>query len=194
MSTKTIELLSMRAYAKRRGCDVAAVSRQVNKGRITLTDGKINPLTADREWANTTRARLGTSKPMTEAPPQISQQGVTTSQIISAETLPPPARSHKLERDDDDEDYGAARCRRERSEADKSEIELAQLQASLINREGIEMALETAFRQIRDTIMSVPDRLPIDKTHRTMFRDALRDTLTDALKMLPTMMAREPLQ
>ena len=179
MSTKQIELLSMRAYAKRRGCDVAAVSRQVNKGRITLTDGKINPVTADREWANTTRARLGLAKP----------------QAVADESPPPAAapRPQKLERDDD-EDYGAARCRRERSEADKSEIELAQLQASLINREGIEMALETAFRQIRDTIMSVPDRLPIDKTHRTMFRDALRDTLTDALKMLPTMMASEPLQ
>ena len=93
-----------------------------------------------------------------------------------------------------DETFLEARSRRERSEADKSEIELAQLQGTLINRAGIEMALETAFRQIRDTIMSVPDRLPIDSTHRTLFRNALRDTLTDALKMLPTMMAGEPSQ
>lgn len=88
-----------------------------------------------------------------------------------------------------DETFLEARSRRERSEADKSEIELAQLQGTLINRAGVEMAVETAFRQIRDTIMSVPDRLPIDSTHRTLFRNALRDTLTDALKMLPSTMA-----
>ena len=176
----------MRGYAKHRGCDVAAVSRQVSKGRISLVNGKINPAIADAEWANTTRPRLeSTAKPtVVNAYPVDSQQGLPPA--------PAPARP-KIERDDD-EDYGAARCRRERSEADKSEIELAQLQASLINREGIEMALETAFRQIRDTIMSVPDRLPIDRAHRTLFKNALRDTLTDALKMLPTMMAGEPLQ
>ena len=90
-----------------------------------------------------------------------------------------------------DETFLEARSRRERSEADKSEIELAQLQGTLINRAGIEMALETAFRQIRDTIMTVPDRLPIDAAHRRLFRDSLRDTLSDALKMLPSTMASE---
>ena len=94
----------------------------------------------------------------------------------------------------DEETFLEARCRRERSEADKSEIERAQLQGLLINREGIEMALETAFRQIRDTIMTVPDRLPIDAAHRKLFRDSLRDTLSDALKMLPTTMAPDVMQ
>ena len=92
------------------------------------------------------------------------------------------------------ESFSEARGRREIAEADKAEIELAQLQGFLINRAGIEMAMETAFRQIRDTIMTVPDRLPIDAAHRTIFRNALRDTLTDALKMLPSTMAGEPLQ
>lgn len=85
----------------------------------------------------------------------------------------------------DEESFLEARCRRERCEADKSEIERAQLQGVLINRAGIEMAMETGFRQIRDAIIGVPDRLPIDAAHRTMFRNALRDTLSDALKMLP---------
>jgi len=51
--------------------------------------------------------------------------------------------------------------------------------------------METAFRQIRDSIMTVPDKLPIDTAHRLMFQNALRDNLSDALKMLPTMMASE---
>ena len=92
------------------------------------------------------------------------------------------------------ESFSEARGRREIAEADKSETELAQLQGVLINREGIEMALETAFRQIRDTIMTVPDRLPIDAAHRRLFRDSLRDTLSDALKMLPSTIAGETAQ
>ena len=91
----------------------------------------------------------------------------------------------------DCESFAEARGRREIAEADKSEIELAQLQGVLINREGITMAMETAFRQIRDTIMGIPDRLPIDAAHRAMFRNALRYTLSDALKMLPQKMASE---
>ena len=89
---------------------------------------------------------------------------------------------------EDGETFLEARCRRERSEADKSEIERAQLQGLLIDRAGIEMAIETAFRQIRDTIIGVPDRLPIDAAHRAMFRNALRDTLSDSLKLLPQIM------
>ena len=89
------------------------------------------------------------------------------------------------------ESFSEARGRREIAEANKAEIELAQLQGVLINREGITMAMETAFRQIRDTIMGIPDRLPIDAAHRAMFRNALRYTLSDALKMLPQKMASE---
>ena len=90
------------------------------------------------------------------------------------------------------ESYAEARRRRETSEADKSAIELATLKGELINRAGIEMAMETAFRHIRDSIMTTPDRLPIDATHRTMFRNALRDTLSDALQMIPRTMPSEP--
>ena len=113
--------------------------------------------------------------------------------LIKAPTAAPMASTIKVI-DGNAETFLEARSRREIAEADKAEIELAQLQGTLINRAGIEMALETAFRQIRDSIMTVPDKLPIDTAHRTMFKSALRDTLTDALKMLPTMMAGEPLQ
>ena len=87
------------------------------------------------------------------------------------------------------ESYAEARRRRETNEADKSAIELATLKGELVNRAGVEIAMETAFRHIRDSIMTTPDRLPIDASHRTMFRNALRDTLSDALKMMPQKMA-----
>ena len=190
MTKETTPLLSMRAYAKWRGCDIAAVSRQVSSGRITLTDGKIDPVTADREWAATTRERVDFPRAKNQSEND-DTAGAGDHGAGASRLLRPEANGKAREAD---EDYGQARCRREIAEADKAEIELAQLQGFLINRAGIEMAMETAFRQIRDTIMTVPDRLPIDAAHRTIFRNALRDTLTDALKMLPSTMAGETAQ
>ena len=180
----------MRAYAKWRGCDIAAVSRQVSSGRITLIDGKIDPVTADREWAATTRERVDFPRAKNQS--ENDDTAGAGDHGAGASRLPPPEANGKAR--EADEDYGQARCRREIAEANKVEIELAQLQGLLINRAGVEMAMETAFRQIRDTILSTPDRLLIDAVHRTMFKNALRDTLSDALKMIPRTMAGEPLQ
>ena len=52
-----------------------------------------------------------------------------------------------------------------------------------------EVSEETAWRHYQDSIMAVPDKLPIDTAHRLMLRNALPDTLSDAQKMLSTMMA-----
>ena len=178
MSTVQRELLSMRAYADRRGCDVSAVSRQVKRGRISLIDGKIDPEVADVQWARTTRPRADGGKPTTDA-------GRVAAGATSHNAPEAPGGG---------EDYWESRARREKTEADKADVELARLQNSLVDRSGVEMAVETAWRQVRDTIMSVPDKLPIDSAARMMFRDALRDALTDSQKMLPTMMAGEPMQ
>ena len=47
-------LMSRREYARHRGCAVSSVQEAVNSGRITLTNGKINPHTADEEWEDNT--------------------------------------------------------------------------------------------------------------------------------------------
>ncbi len=47
-------LLSRRDYAAHRGVAVSAVQKAIEAGRITLTDGKIDPEKADKEWAENT--------------------------------------------------------------------------------------------------------------------------------------------
>lgn len=47
-------LLSQRAYAKHRGVAESAVRRAIESGRITTTDGKIDPGTADKQWEQNT--------------------------------------------------------------------------------------------------------------------------------------------
>lgn len=47
-------LLSRREYAAHRGVAVSAVQKAIETGRITLTDGKIDPEKADKEWVENT--------------------------------------------------------------------------------------------------------------------------------------------
>lgn len=47
-------LLSRREYAKHRGGAVSAVQKAIEAGRIILTDGKIDPEKADKEWTENT--------------------------------------------------------------------------------------------------------------------------------------------
>jgi len=163
----------MRAYAERRGCDVSAVSRQVSKGRISLIDGKIDPEVADVQWARTTRPRADNAKQKAAVEPVAPGED-------DAGTTP--------------EGYWESRSRREKTEADKADIELAKLVGTLIERTGVEMAIDTAFRQTRDAIMAVPDKLPIATDVRLMFRSALHDAFADSQKMLPATLVEGPAQ
>src|SRR4029077_8489254 len=52
----TTMLVSIREYARRRGCSHVAVMKAVKSGRLTLTDGKVDTQTADRQWASNTDA------------------------------------------------------------------------------------------------------------------------------------------
>jgi len=47
-------LFSRREYARHRGVTVSAVQKAIETGRITLTDGKIDPEKADKEWTENT--------------------------------------------------------------------------------------------------------------------------------------------
>lgn len=55
-------LLSRREYAAHRGIAVSAVQKAIETGRITLTDGKIDPEKADKEWAENTNPTYNTPR------------------------------------------------------------------------------------------------------------------------------------
>ncbi len=61
------KLLSLAEYARHRGCSRTAVSKAVKEGRISLTDGQIDPVAADATWQARTRPRADTKAPA--APP-----------------------------------------------------------------------------------------------------------------------------
>jgi hypothetical protein len=51
-------LISLRAYARHRGCTIRAVQKAIESGRISTIDGRIDPVAADADWRRNTRIQL----------------------------------------------------------------------------------------------------------------------------------------
>lgn len=87
-----------------------------------------------------------------------------------------------------------ARTMRESYEAQTAKLDYQEKAGQLIDRAGVEMAMETAFRLVRDAIMATPDRLPLPVDVCATLRNALRDTLADVEKTIQTTLVQEPVQ
>ncbi|HZT29260.1 MAG TPA: hypothetical protein VFA33_05220 [Bryobacteraceae bacterium] len=124
--------MSQRQYAKHVGLSRAAVQKAINSGRIsTLSDGRIDSDTADREWRENTEAR--------------------------------PAGASKRQHDDDDafgaSQYTKARAVREHYQARLAKLEYEEKVGSLISKDEVQIATFNKFRQYRDGMLNIPDRV-----------------------------------
>lgn len=137
------ELISQAEYARRRGVDPTTVRDAVRAGRITLIDGKIDPAVADIQWERNTRPRAGNrSQPRAGA------------QLGADRAAGPPQQGETFAEDD----YYVSRARREKAEADRSELEVAKLSGRLVERSVVEPAVYNAARMLRDRVMPVAGR------------------------------------
>jgi hypothetical protein len=152
------QFMTQAAYSRHRGVSRSAVAKAVTDGRIVLIDGRIDPAIADAQWQNNTRARS-----------QGNHKGVGDD--------PPEAL-----------DYGSARARREHAEATMAELQLAEKTGSLLNRRGVELAMDTGIRTLRDAAVNAADQLPLDHATRSMVRGAVGRAIGDAFKIMPTML------
>lgn len=145
MPVASIELVTKTEYARRRGCTEAAVRRAVRDGRITLIDGKIDPVAADAQWARNTRVRAG-SRPTDDV--NLSTSGATGGRAGD---------------DNDDEDdatgYWKSRARRERAEAELAELKLSELQGHLVRADDWAAALARRAAAFREGLLQIPARL-----------------------------------
>lgn len=146
MPVATIELVTKTEYARRRGCTEAAVRRAVKDGRITLIDGKIDPVAADAQWARNTRVRAG-SRPTDDA--NLSGSGSVGGR----------ANSNDKEDTDDATGYWNSRARRERAEAELAELKLSELQGQLVRADDWAAALAKRAAAFREGLLQIPARL-----------------------------------
>jgi len=82
--------VSLRAYARMRGCSLTAVQKAIASKRITtLADGSIDPERANQEWAKNTFAgqtlnRAPAAPPPRRAPVSVAPEGTSSGDPVAA--------------------------------------------------------------------------------------------------------------
>jgi len=147
----SMEPLSLRGYAKHRGVSLKAVQKALASGRITKRDdGLIDPAVSDVNWARNTGPRPQTSQKLASASPHHNVQHHT--ETPTREPNDPIRLESGLE-------YSRARAVREGYLARLTKIEFEERTGKLVSRDEIEVAAFNKFRQFRDRMLNIPDRL-----------------------------------
>lgn len=150
-----MELLSQRAYARRRGVSQAAVWKAIQTGRISTVRGKIDPETADCEWAaNTDPSKPRNSivgepkrtRPIGEPSKPTDLDGACRVHGGNGE-----ARARNV--------YVVARATRERCLAQMARLELEERMQQLVRRDEVQLAAVTAARSAREKLLALPQRV-----------------------------------
>ncbi|HQT38703.1 MAG TPA: hypothetical protein PK231_04700 [Acidocella sp.] len=164
------EKLSLRAYAEHRGCDPKTVRQALAAGRIHGEkrghSWLIDPVAADRQWADRTHPGPRGRKPNGTPP--------------GAGTNPPPA-----DEINDSAPYAKSAAREKFYKAELAKIELKIQTGELVDKAEVERNNFTTFRILRDNILNVPDRLAAilaNETDRHKVHMALSNELKKALR------------
>ncbi len=125
-------VMGQRAYARHRGVALSAVQKAIATGRITtLPTGQIDSDAADSDWAANTKAR----------PPGLRRNADDESDTFGASQ------------------YSKARAVREHYQARLAKLEYEEKVGKLVSKDEVQIAAFNRFRQFRDHLLNVPDRL-----------------------------------
>jgi hypothetical protein len=137
-------LLSLRAYAKRKGVTLSTVQRAIKAGRVTTTpDGKIDPDIADEQWKERTNPA--------KARPKRSPKAVRGQREAEPDAGAEPEASP--------DDYWKSRAAREFWEARLSKLKAEREAGNLIPREDAERAWGGMIAAARSKVLALPANL-----------------------------------
>jgi len=174
-----VNLVTQAEYAKLRGVSPVAVHKAVKAGRITLIDGKIDPVVANVQWEANTRKRVDTAA--APAQPELLAAASAGGQAPAAQVA------------ESGDGYNVSRARIAAAEAEMAELRLAEEQGKTIRVDAIRQALATAFAGTRDALMQIPARLSAvlaAEPNPAKVHDLLEAELHTALAQLATLRER----
>jgi hypothetical protein len=127
--------MSQRQYARHRGVALSAVQKAIKTGRIAKQpDGRIDPAAADVAWKQKTRTYV----------PAITR---------------PPEPEHEEIGGFGAGQYTRARAVREHFQARLAKLEYEERVGKLVSKDEVQVAAFNKFRQFRDHILNIPDRV-----------------------------------
>jgi hypothetical protein len=146
--------MSLRAYAKHRGVSLRAVQKAIKSGRIAARkDGRLDADVADADWARNTAPRpQPSSQPAKPAASPQSAPHHHHSDPPRREVTDPPKLESGLE-------YARARAVRETYQARLAKIDFEERTEKLVSADEVRVASFNRFRQFRDGMLNIPDRL-----------------------------------
>lgn len=152
-----VQLLTVSAYARHRGCNEKAVRKAIAENRITgITgaDGKrrIDPAVADIQWSQNTRARADSARVGAAA---VVSPGVTTTSGLFA---PGEALAPEAGQPDSQPNYTDFRARTEKATAERAERENMREAGKLADTAQIKRGIYDSYRALRDAAMAVSQR------------------------------------
>jgi hypothetical protein len=151
----TVQLLTQAEYAKHRGCSAVAVHKAVKSKRISMVDGTIDPVVADIQWAQNSRARAGSKAPAEAAPAKPADEQLP----LAGTDAPAPGEGGEATKPVRDEAYAESRSRRERAEAEMAELKLQEQLGLVVNADAVRAEYSKHVSAVRDAILQVPGRL-----------------------------------
>ena len=147
----SMEPMSLRAYAKHRGVSLRAVQKAIASGRISKRqDGRLDADAADANWVRNTAPRP--QPPSKSAKPAPHQNVHRHSDAGAREPSDSPRLETGLE-------YSRARAVRESYLARLTKIDFEERSRKLVNRDEVQVAAFNKFRQFRDRMLNIPDRV-----------------------------------
>ena len=136
--------ISLRAYARMRGCSLPAVQKAIASKRITtLPDGSIDPERANQEWAKNTFAGQTVNRTAAAAP----------KERVSPMPEPPAATGDPVAQ------YLRARAVKTSFEARTAQLEYEERAGKLIPAARAAEYAATFSSIVKDGLMAMPDRL-----------------------------------
>lgn len=158
-------LMGLKEYARHRGCYPRAVEVAIATGRIQRDEhGLIDSDQADIDWEANTAAHRAEASRISGArgqairreregrPPKTPPAALAASRSDS----PPPERKTPTELGA----YALARAQREQYAAELARLNLEERKGNLIPTDRVRRTAEEFHRQLRDTLLGIPDRLP----------------------------------
>ena len=155
--TANVEPMTLRAYARHRGVSLRAVQKALKSGRIsTREDGRLDAEVTDANWARNTAPRPqppSTPAAAMPAKPAAAHQSVHHHSNTPRREPPEPLRVESgLE-------YSKARAVREAYMAKLAKIDYEVRTEKLVSADEVRVASFNRFRQFRDGMLNIPDRL-----------------------------------
>lgn len=178
--------ISLRAYAKRRGCSAMSVSVAVRDGRLSRSvvrdehgQPKIgDPDLADREWeANTDPVKRANAAGGVNVPPRYAPPAPPVEELEADAPV-------KQFDDEGAETIGSATQRLKAAQADLAELKFRTEAGGLVPAHDVEMRLVTVFTACKTRLLAIPSRARQALPHlvaadlgvlESLIREALED-------------------